>query len=50
MNDHCSEVAVVVVEDQVVAESQVPQDPWDESHHGRVVQGVEVQVDHFQDY
>ena len=38
----------LVVVDQVVAEIQVLQDPWEESHHGRVVQDVEVQVDHFQ--
>ena len=40
----------MVVEDQVVTEGQIPQDLGAEIHHDRVVQGVEVQVDHFQDH
>ena len=48
MNDHCSEVVVVVEVAQVVAGSQVPQDPWAGILHDRVVQEMGAQVDHYQ--
>lgn len=45
MSGYYSVVVVVVV-----AESQVPQDPSEESHHGRMVQDMVVRLDHFQDH